>query len=344
MQTQTQSTNRSLLFGATLLAMTSAFAGTANAGGKSTIYDAAGTKEKPARIIFYENGNVKELIGVRTFCSRDCEAYDGWKIEVAGLGLIEVGNGTPSPLTGITPPDQVSYIDDFGDVIDIYGVKVVLKRDTSWDKELADIAGNPADAKFFAYSSERLGPDMLGNELPLSMYFQQVFQYLDEDNSIKLSDLGGDPYVVTTNTGDDATAPVTPVVTRISVTRDVVGLEANRLGTPANPDVFEGGLSGVPILGRSWDPYVQVFSSSNSTDILFVNDASRDVFVPGRGTLLIGGNTLYSQTVGHGSSFAMPIPVDNNLLGYQFFSQVANIDGSTIQLTNAIDGIIGATD
>ena len=293
---------------------------------------------------FYDNGKLKKLTGVRVFCSRDCEAYDGWKIEVAGLGLIQVGQDPTSPVQNLVPPDQVTYIDDQGQTIDIYGVKVVLKRDTSWDDQVATIAGKPDDTKFFAYTSPRLGPDILGNELPLTMYFQQVFEYLDEDNSISLSQLGGDPYLVVTNTGDDPTAPVQPVVTRISLATDVVGREITRIGSPRNPSVFLNGQSGVPILGRTWDPIVRMNNRASSLDMLYVTDAGANLFLPGRGTLLVGGNTLFTQTVPHASAFSMPIPFDTQLLGFKFYSQVANVDGSTIELTNAIDGIIGSRD
>ena len=320
-----------------LLALTS---GSALAFSSEVIYDAAGTLEHPAVQLFYPDGTIKEQRGVRTFCSRDHELYEGWVKDVAAIGLKAVGGLVPhAPLP---PPDQVRYIDDSGNTIKVYDVEVVLTRDPSFDATVAAIAGNPSGVTFYAYSSPKLGPDRLGNELPLGMHFQPVFEYFSPDSSYKLGQLGDDPYVVLTNTAGTTGGSVVPLTTRLCRTSTPMALESSRVGVPANQDVLRPGLNSAPIIGQTWDPYVLFNGSATDVDFLLVTSEADNVFLPGMGTLLCGGATLIQQQVAHGTPFSVAFPLDKGLLGFPFCAQVGTVSGSNVTLTNALDCVIGA--
>ena len=116
-----------------------------------------------------------------------------------------------------------------------------------------------------------------------------------------------------------------------------------RLGFPANPDVLHPVAPGGPVLGSEFQVVVD-HSLWMPTAILDV--ASVCVFQmnlsTSAGTLLVDLSTqVVSTFVNAGQPIAFPVPVDCALVGLPASIQVGSVAVGDLQLTNALDLVIG---
>ncbi len=124
----------------------------------------------------------------------------------------------------------------------------------------------------------------------------------------------------------------------------VPGIETARLGTPPNPNVFLPGVTSGPVIGNTWDPVVDhtSFHPAADLDILVVDAQGAFNFSTPWGTLLVTPPAdAYQSTQTAGTPFAVPVPLDCALVGFLAYSQVASYAPGDIQLTNALDLVIG---
>ena len=123
-------------------------------------------------------------------------------------------------------------------------------------------------------------------------------------------------------------------------------VETIRLGSPPNQSAFLPGLSSGPVVGATWDPWVDhaAFAPTAVLDLVGVAAQPANVPLPGLGTLLLDvSGPLPLFAVPSGSSFAIPIPLKCSLVGAQLTAQAASLDGlGGAALTNALDITIGA--
>ncbi len=127
----------------------------------------------------------------------------------------------------------------------------------------------------------------------------------------------------------------------------VVGLTRSeqvvRLGSPANPQVFLSGTTTGPIIGQTWDPVVDhtVFLPGAVLDGLILALGSANNPMP-FGTILcdLAGPHL-ALSVTASTPFAVPIPMDCNLVGLSLFAQGLSADPTKIALANALDITLG---
>ena len=120
--------------------------------------------------------------------------------------------------------------------------------------------------------------------------------------------------------------------------------EVVRLGQPANPDAFRGGLTGGPAVGSSWYPYVDhgVFTPTATFDFLMLS-IQPPINVPTSiGTLLClvpPPSQIFSGPAQ--VPFALSVPLEPHLIGFSATTQAGSVAGGVPHLTNAIDIIVG---
>ena len=119
-----------------------------------------------------------------------------------------------------------------------------------------------------------------------------------------------------------------------------------RLGSPPNPDALRPGQTGGPVLGTTWDPFVDhaSFVPNSVFDYLAITFEPVNFPLPsGAGTLLLllaGGQT--TAIASPGSSFQVVVPNDFGLAGMVAVAQAASFPGPGVfLLTNALDLVIG---
>ncbi|TAJ14482.1 MAG: hypothetical protein EPO68_12750 [Planctomycetota bacterium] len=122
-------------------------------------------------------------------------------------------------------------------------------------------------------------------------------------------------------------------------------LETVRLGSPPNPNAFRPGFTHAPVLGQTWDPYIDhaSFAPGALLDAFGVTLAPINVPLPPFGTLLclppVAGPLF---KVPAGQKFAVPIPIACELVGVALYTQAFSLDGlGNIELTNALDIVLG---
>ncbi len=121
--------------------------------------------------------------------------------------------------------------------------------------------------------------------------------------------------------------------------------ETVRLGTPPNPNAFLPGVTSRPLVGQTWDPVVDhtTFHTSAILDILIIDLGAPINFLTGWGTLLCNippSSQIFSNPAG--IPFAVPVPLDCAFVGLSACSQVGSFAPGNIQLTNALDIVIGS--
>lgn len=123
--------------------------------------------------------------------------------------------------------------------------------------------------------------------------------------------------------------------------RLVPGAEAVRLGTPGNPNALRPGATSRPVIGATWDPFIDhtTFLPGALADVLAIGSGPLNVGTP-FGTLLCS----ISLTLSGPASARFPIPVPDNcsLVGATLCAQGASTNGVVIALTNALDITIGS--
>lgn len=324
---------------AAALATSALFASDASAC-PSYRYATAGTGPEAGKIEFYENGALKSLTG-HAVCTKEAAEFGEWLTKMAAIG-VTVMSANPSPNASFAP-DQVRYVDQNGNTLNILGVDMVLTRDASQDAYAASLAGAPDSTPFYAYVSPVFTASQQWEDLPSSMNFSVVFEYSSPSLSFSLSELDADPTIVLTSIHSPGSAASTvPAVFDLPADQVAVALESSRVGSPANPDILLPGQSSAPIIGATWDPIIQAYAGTGALDTILISTDAANTPMGGMGTLLCGGTTLLSQNVAHGAGFSIAFPNDPNLVGLALCSQSAVLDGSGISLTNALDIVVGA--
>ncbi|HED65630.1 MAG TPA: hypothetical protein ENJ09_08750, partial [Planctomycetes bacterium] len=123
------------------------------------------------------------------------------------------------------------------------------------------------------------------------------------------------------------------------------GSEVVRLGTPPNPNALLPGRTSGPVVGTTWDPAIDHtgFFPGASLDLLLVSPLGPQNLPSPRGTLLCSltpPRMVFSSPPG--IAFSLPIPADCSLIGVPACAQGASIGGGRVQLTNALDLVLGA--
>ena len=125
---------------------------------------------------------------------------------------------------------------------------------------------------------------------------------------------------------------------------EAVASETVRLGTPANPNAFLPGVTSRPIVGQVWDPVVDhtTFHPTAVLDILIIDTGGPINLSTGWGTLLCNVPPP-AQVITNlvGMPFNVPVPLDTAFVGLTACSQVGSFAPGNIQLTNALDLVLG---
>ncbi|MHC4377684.1 MAG: hypothetical protein ACYS26_13870 [Planctomycetota bacterium] len=123
----------------------------------------------------------------------------------------------------------------------------------------------------------------------------------------------------------------------------VAATETVRLGVPANPNVFMPGLTNGPVIGATWDPWVDHSSFAPNAFIDLLIASPTPVNIPlESGTLLCSDSgTLFFVAIAP-NNFSVPIPNNPSIVGASFCTQAASVTlGGDVQLTNALDLVLG---
>lgn len=119
--------------------------------------------------------------------------------------------------------------------------------------------------------------------------------------------------------------------------------ETVRLGSPPNPAALLPGQTSGPAIGATWDPLIDhaAFAPTAVIDVLVVTALPANQPSP-LGTVLCDVSApplLFAGTPG--VAFALPIPSSCGLVGGALCAQGASVDAGGIQLTNALDVVLG---
>ena len=123
-------------------------------------------------------------------------------------------------------------------------------------------------------------------------------------------------------------------------------MEVVRLGTPPNPNALLPGQTSGPVIGQVWDPVIDhsSFAPAAAIDLVFI-DFGGPINVPLGGSL---GTLLCSVPAGPliftgapGAAFGVAFPDECVLVGLPACSQGASVGLAGIELTNALDLVIG---
>jgi len=146
--------------------------------------------------------------------------------------------------------------------------------------------------------------------------------------------------------GGDSWPTVVATVDALELPSAYPPAEVSRMGTPPNPDVLKPGLTSGPVLGATWDPYIDhtTFVTGALVDVLAVGQVPGPFNLPtSLGTLLVDLSLPPIWFLASpGAPFVCSIPNDPAFLGLMFGTQGASADGVTVVLTNALDITIGA--
>lgn len=123
----------------------------------------------------------------------------------------------------------------------------------------------------------------------------------------------------------------------------------NSVANP-NPEVLLPGVTSGPAIGKTWDPIIDhtSFLPGATTDLLEIAVSPSELFLPPFGTVLIDAFSFppIEFTTTPGTPFAVPLPLNCDLVGAQLYAQGISVDPSLfptidIRLTNALDITIG---
>jgi hypothetical protein len=145
--------------------------------------------------------------------------------------------------------------------------------------------------------------------------------------------------------GEGAGNVATMLLDEIAFTFGEPAQEVVRLGSPANPNVLLPGQTSGPVLGAVWDPRIQPFVAGNQLDLLVIAGRSTvNASVPGiTGTVLLDVTSPFLTTIvaPPAQPFAFAIPNSIFLMGFELSTQGASLGPASIELTNALDLVLG---
>ncbi|MEM7200947.1 MAG: kelch repeat-containing protein [Planctomycetota bacterium] len=121
--------------------------------------------------------------------------------------------------------------------------------------------------------------------------------------------------------------------------------EVERLGTPPNALALRPGLT-PPIAGKVWDPIVDhtTFAPTATLDLLLVGPATGFSLPAPFGTLLCDPSLPFLPVIrAPGRRFSVPLPVVPEVIGVRLCGQAASLDTGGLQLTNALDIVVGVS-
>lgn len=157
-------------------------------------------------------------------------------------------------------------------------------------------------------------------------------------------DRHGDPRVADAD-GDGVARPNVGATEGISAALPVLATETIRLGAPPNPQVLTTGLSGPPLVGRTWSPRVDhaTWFPGATLDVLVLARHAANDPTPFAGTLLVDLSQISSVSViAAGEPFHLEVPAPVSFVGLGLSAQAATLDGfGQLRLTNALDLILG---
>lgn len=167
-----------------------------------------------------------------------------------------------------------------------------------------------------------------------------------EDGAVGLTPaLGafGKSRVIGTTPGDDLTGSLSIPVSISAL--DVPALEIPRFGTPPNPNAFKPGLTSGPVIGQTWDPFVDhsSFFPGALFDVIGITPAPSPVDIPTPWGLLLCdiSGVLRLHFALPGVPFSVPVPLNCALVGQTVATQAGSFDAIDVLLANALDLTIG---
>jgi|GEM_PF-434472 len=122
----------------------------------------------------------------------------------------------------------------------------------------------------------------------------------------------------------------------------VAPVTAVRSGSPPNPNALHQGVAQARI-GAEWALTVDhsVFCPAAIMDLLVVSTGQVNAPSP-LGTLLVDPSlAVFSELLITPGVFAMPLPYDSSIAGMQVSAQAVSLDHGVMEMTNAIDVVIG---
>lgn len=149
----------------------------------------------------------------------------------------------------------------------------------------------------------------------------------------------GTPLAVGALTGATLTGAITGLASPQCA--PVVAVQAPRLGTPANPNVFLPGAQ-LPVLGASWNPSIDhtTFFPGSVRDFMLLTAGATNAATP-FGTLLCDLSAVVVLSKLPAANFAVPVPLDCRLAGGRVYTQGVAVTATQLGLTNALDLRIG---
>lgn len=141
--------------------------------------------------------------------------------------------------------------------------------------------------------------------------------------------------------------PVTSLGVGLSIPMppSVTASELIRNGTPPNPVALLPGQTTRPLLGSTWDPWVDhtSFQPGAVLDLLAIDPRGGAVDLPtafGRLLVPINPPTRLLSTA-PGSAFLVAVPARCDLMGVQVSAQAASLGPGGLLLTNSLDIVLG---
>jgi hypothetical protein len=272
----------------------------------------------------------------------------------------------------LTPADQCVTVNQIVDVV------LMLSTDTPTAVAATDVilSWNPAELQFLQAVPGSVGwfvagffndPDgintsivdgnalytMLGNPLTppalppdiAAVTFQ--FKVLSSGQVAMLPSLGafGKTQVLGTTPGSNLTGALSGPAS-ITVASGP-SAQIPRLGTPPNPDAFKPDVAHGPVVGLTWNPYIDhtAFFPGSLLDLMAIGPAvPLNIPTVPYGTFLcdIFSFPYILRGAVPGNPFSMPIPLNCSLVGLQACTQAASVDLIDVKLTNALDITIGS--
>lgn len=259
------------------------------------------------------------LAGVTNSASAEGKFYTNW------TALYPTSQSGPNVVNGTGTSCQLCHVNQFGG-----------KNYNGYGKKMRDLLNSGSSTNAAITGSESFDSD--GDPFGLT-------NLLEIQAGVQPGWTGGPHNTYYNNSGVTATGQLPPPA--IAGTMDLCDgatLETVRLGTPPNPNAFLPGQTSGPVVGHIWDPIVDHTSYHPGAilDILVVTVGPPINLTTGWGTLLTNLTpSSIMLTKPAGLAFKLPVPLNCALVGIGAATQVASVSAVDVQLTNALDVVVG---